>query len=307
MKLTARQLLTRVGVFLSVFVVFSGIIGPRIVSHGLVEHDGFQIYGGAGKALLFGVLVLLLLTYRKDEKLQLNGWHPKQIIWLVLSVMALAVAWLGVDRLIAGHTAITWVLLTHAGIIVSVILAAGGTIGPRNLRALGKVYKKEILLSLTLAVLFYAFLYLVYGLWRVLATVALHSVSWLLGVIGIHSTILPPRTLLLSKFGINIAQYCSGIESIALFSALYGLIGVLDWRHFNHRKFLWIFLPALIVLFIFNILRVFVLILGGYYINPQIAFSLFHTYAGMVFFIVYSAVFWASCYKYMLVASKSDQ
>jgi exosortase/archaeosortase family protein len=54
------------------------------------------------------------------------------------------------------------------------------------------------------------------------------------------------------------------------------------------------------VLFGFNILRVFVLILGGYFINPHIAFSLFHTYAGMIFFIIYSALFWGVCYKYML-------
>ena len=285
---------------LAVFVLLSGIIGPRIISHGLVNKDGFQVYGGAGKALLFGVVAFLLLVYRKGKLPELTRWQTKQLIWLLLSGLSLTVAWIGVDRLITGHTAITWVVLTHVGIVVSVLMGAGATIGPRNLRTLGKVYKKEILLALVLAILFYGFLYVVYGLWRVLATIVLHSVSWLLRVVGIHSTILLPRTLLLSKFGINIAQYCSGIESIALFTALYGLIGILDWRRFDHRKFLGIFFPALAVLFVFNILRVFLLILGGYYINPQIAFSLFHTYAGMVFFIIYSGLFWAVSYKWML-------
>ncbi|HEY5441947.1 MAG TPA: hypothetical protein VIJ68_00230, partial [Candidatus Saccharimonadales bacterium] len=51
---TAAPLLTRAAVFLGVFILFSGIIGPRLISHHLVDKDGFQIYGGAGKALLFG-------------------------------------------------------------------------------------------------------------------------------------------------------------------------------------------------------------------------------------------------------------
>jgi exosortase/archaeosortase family protein len=60
------------------------------------------------------------------------------------------------------------------------------------------------------------------------------------------------------------------------------------------------FVPALLLLFGLNILRVYVLVMAGYYINPQIAFSLFHTYAGMVFFIIYSGIFWAVSYKWML-------
>jgi exosortase/archaeosortase family protein len=115
--------------------------------------------------------------------------------------------------------------------------------------------------------------------------------------------ILPPRTLLFNKFGINIIEYCSGIESIALFTGLYALIGVLDWQRFNHKRVIYIFPIGLIILFLFNILRVFVLILGGYYINPSIAFSLFHTYAGMVFFILYSIIFWAVSYKSLLLDS----
>jgi len=53
-------------------------------------------------------------------------------------------------------------------------------------------------------------------------------------------------------------------------------------------------------LFVLNIVRVYGLIMAGYYINPEIAFSLFHTYAGMVFFILYSAVFWAVAYRYLI-------
>jgi exosortase/archaeosortase family protein len=140
----------------------------------------------------------------------------------------------------------------------------------------------------------------VYVLWKVLAAAVLHSVKWLLNTAGIHAAIFPPRTLFLDKFGIEVAQYCSGIESIALFTGLYAIIGTLDWHKFNHRKLFIAFPLALLVLFGLNILRVFVLILAGYYISPQIAFSLFHTYAGMIFFIVYAGVFWTLFYKRLI-------
>jgi exosortase/archaeosortase family protein len=134
-----------------------------------------------------------------------------------------------------------------------------------------------------------------------MSATVLHVVRWMLASINhLNVKVLPPRTLLLSKFGVTVAQYCSGIESIALFSGLFFFIGVLDWVKLNHQRFIFVFIPALLVLFLLNILRVYLLILGGYYINPQIAFSLFHTYAGMIFFIIYSAVFWSVSYKRLL-------
>lgn len=206
-----------------------------------MDKDGFQIYGGAGKSLLFGVLALLLLVDRKGNIPELKPWKAIQVIWLVLSGLVLATAWVSVNHLIHSSSTLIWILLAHLGIIVSVVLAALGTFGQINLRLLARLYKQELLISLGLAVSFFIFLSLVYGLWRVLAGIVLHSVQWLLHLCGLSAIILPPRGLLLSKFGITIAKTCSGIESIALFTALYVLVGVLDWRRFNHKRYLYIF------------------------------------------------------------------
>jgi len=297
---TAVQIYKRAAVFLAIFIIYSGFLGPRIISHGLVNKDGFEIYGGLGKSLLFGVLALALLIYRNSKHVTLASWRKTNIIWLVLSLLTFYGAWYGVGKLISGQTGSGWPLFINASIVGSIIFALGGCFGPSNLRTLAKAYKKELKIALLLIIGFYAFLYLVYGLWQFLSGIVLHCVKWLMGILGIPSTIVLPRTLVFSKFGINIAEYCSGIESIALFSALYALVGILDWRVLNHKKYLYIFPVGLIVLLIFNILRVFILILGGYYVNPKIAFSLFHTYAGMVFFILYSLIFWAVSYKWML-------
>lgn len=279
----------------------SGIIGPRIVSHGLVGKYGFQIYGGAGKALLFGALALLLLVWRRQAIPKLPKWRAVNLVWLGLACIATLLEWQVLTRLIGRHhPGAGLIIAAHGLILLSVLSLLVCSFGLSGLRVLWHAYKKELLYASVLAVAFFGFLYLVYGLWRVLATVVLKCVRTLLGWVGIAAVFVPPRTLIFNKFGISVSEFCSGIDSIALFSALYGLIGVLDWQRFNHKKYLTVFLPALMVLFGFNILRVFALILGGYYINPQIAFSLFHTYAGMVFFIIYSGLFWGVSYRRIL-------
>ena len=293
-------LLTRTVVFASVFILVSGLIGPRIISGGIVNKYGFGIYGAAGKAVLFAALAFMLLAYRRGFEARLSRWQPYNVAWLALAVLAFASTWLSVTHLLEGQTTVYNVLSTHAFLLASLVFAISGIFGIANLRLLWQTYRREVLVAIGLGVAFYGFLTLVYGLWAVLSDVVLHSVRWLLGIFGLHSVVLPPRTLIFNKFGIGIAQYCSGIESIALFTGLYALVGVLDWPRLNHRKFLYAFAPALIILFGFNILRVAALIAAGYFINPHIAFSLFHTYAGMVFFILYSIVFWAVSYRWML-------
>jgi exosortase/archaeosortase family protein len=299
---TTVPLLTRTVVFLGIFILLSGLIGPRIISGGIQNRDGFGIYGGLGKACIFGALAFLLLAYRRGFNLKLQRWQPYNTIWLVLATLAFSGAWLGVTRLLrdAHHTHPLTAIATHILLLGSLVLAAGGVFGPANLRRLCKTYRRELAIAIGLGAAFYGFLALVYGLWPLLSAAVLHSVQALLGLLGLHSTEVPPRTLFFNKFGIEIAEYCSGIESIALFTGLYALVGVLDWPRLNHRKFLGAFLPGLIILFGCNILRVAGLIAAGYYINQHIAFSLFHTYAGMVFFIIYSIIFWALSYGWML-------
>lgn len=300
-----EPILGRSAVFLVCFVIASGIIGPRIIGHGLVEEYGFEIYGGAGKALLFGLLALVLLIYRKHAYPKLKAWHILNLAWLALAIVSLVVEWKAISELMCSGSRChvqdsVWIAVAHISILATVIFLLLFSFGVANLQTIFKTYKRELALSLGMAAVFFGFLYVVYGFWKVFASIVLTCVRKLLSIVGVQATYMPPDSLILNKFTISVSKYCSGIDSIALFSALYAQIGVLDWRRFNHKKYLLIFIPSLAVLFGFNTLRVFGLILGGYYINPQIAFSLFHTYAGMVLFIIYSTLFWGLSYKWML-------
>ena len=295
-----KPLIAYISAFLSIFVLYSGLIGSRIISGGILYADHFAIYGGLGKSALFAIIAFMIMANKSGFDLKLKSWAPKQSIWLVLSIISYTAAWMAINHLLAGATSWYLIVLSQTLLITSLILAAIGVFGLANLKTLFVKYQRQLAYTLVLLVAFYGFLTLVYGLWQYLASAVLYSVKWLLDITGLVTIVVPPRSLLLTKFGINIAQYCSGIESIALFSGLYALIGTLDWHRFNPRKFLLAFPIALLILFALNILRVYVLILAGYYINPTIAFSLFHTYAGMVFFIIYSAIFWKVTYKWML-------
>lgn len=304
--LTSAPLLWRTFAFLAIFIMLSGSLGPRIISGGLMYKEHFDIYGGGGKALLFGVIAFALLKqHSKQVAVPLTPWRRTNLVWLALAAISFTYAWVGVTHLLHGTGHSYWPVVTHASLLASVVFAAGGCFGPATLRSIARTYKRELLLAIAISVIFFGFLQLVYGLWKPLAGTVLHAVRGLLALTGLHAVILPPRTLLLDKFGIDIAQACSGIESIALFAGLYAIIGLLDWQRFNHRRYLTLFPVGLVALFGFNILRVYGLIVAGYFINQHIAFTLFHTYAGMVFFIIYSGVFWRVAYGWMLRAGKT--
>ena len=61
----ASPIFRRVLAFGAVFILLSGTLGPRIISSGILYRYHFDIYGGAGKTLLFAAVTFLVLTYRK--------------------------------------------------------------------------------------------------------------------------------------------------------------------------------------------------------------------------------------------------
>jgi len=297
---TINPLLWRVIVFLCLFVGISGAAGPRIISGGILFQDGFGIYGGVGKAMIFALIAFVLLARHNKSRIELQPWQPLLLFWFAAAASFFVLAWVATTSLLAGHNDIQNLITAHGGLLLCLVFAAIGCFGPKNMQLLWRQYKREIVLSAGLAIAFFLFLTIVYALWQPLAAIVLYCVHNLLMFSGLQAVVVPPNTLIFDKFGITVAEYCSGIESIALFTSLYALVGLLDWKRLNVRRYIITFPFALIMLFMLNIVRVYALIMAGYYINTEIAFSLFHTYAGMIFFILYSAAFWAVAYKYLL-------
>lgn len=299
-------LLWRVVAFLILFVVISGVSGPRIIASHIFEQDGFWIYGGVGKASVFCVIAFLLLV-RHDLKplTKMSLWRWPLLGWFCAAFGTFVLAWIGATNLIAGQENLQNLVMAHAGLIFGLVFVALGCFGYGNLRLLWRSYRLQMGIAVVTAVCFYALLQVVYALWQPLAGVVMVGVQSLLGATGLAVSVVPPYTLMLDKFSVTIAEPCSGVESIALFTGLYALVGLLDWRRLHVGRYIAAYPISLLILFGLNILRVYGLIAAGYYINPVIAFSLFHTYAGLVFFIVYSAVFWAVAYRLLIKPSRS--
>lgn len=288
--------------FLAAFLAVSGILDWRTLHFGIANSYGFGLYGEAGKALLIGIIVFILLVRRSQNTFKLKSWELGALGWLLGTAAMTIVSWVAISEFGAARSRMGWLLIAHVSLIVAVLLLLFFAFGARNIYTLVTyTYRREVLMALGLSVCFELCLLGLYMLWPVLSSVILSSVRVLFDNIGIQAVFIQPYTLIFSKFSVTVGEYCSGIDSAALFTGLYAIIGVLDWPRINHKKYLAVLIPALLVLFSFNILRVFLLILAGYYISPQIAFSLFHTYAGMVFFMVYSAVFWGVGFKWMLM------
>jgi exosortase/archaeosortase family protein len=303
---TITPLFRRVIVFIVLFIAISGVIGPLIINGGILFSDGFWIYGGIGKGLIFGLIAFGLLARRHAQPMPIKPWQPTLLWWFAGAAVALVVAGVSIHNLLSGQREPYNLVGAHGGLLLGLSLTAVGCMGPKNIQSLCRGYKIQIRNAAVLAILFYIFLHGVYALWQPLAAIVLMGVTFLLDATGLHATIVPPHTLLFDKFGITIAEFCSGVESIALFTSLYAIVGLLDWQRLNKRRYLAVFPLALLLLFLFNIVRVYGLIMAGYYINAEIAFTLFHTYAGMVFFILYSAIFWMIAYKHLLKKPKHE-
>jgi exosortase E/protease (VPEID-CTERM system) len=92
-------------------------------------------------------------------------------------------------------------------------------------------------------------------------------------------------TIGILDFFVEVAESCSGIEGLALttaFMAIYAIIMKGDLRLGRFWLIVWPF--ALLMSFVFNVLRIAGLILIGGYISPELAVNGFHSFAGWLSF-----------------------
>jgi len=190
-------------------------------------------------------------------------------------------------------------LMTHLLIILIPLFLIPGVFGVSFICSFIKKYKKQILIAASMGILFDISIFYVWKLWPIFSTMVLHAVYFLLTLTFKEVYIVPPFGIFLTNFVVFIEEACSGVDSLYLFSLLYLFLAFLDWRKFNKRKLLLMFVPSIIGLFLVNILRVYILILAGVFVSPELTVTLFHTYIGMIFFIIYFILFWRFLYDWM--------
>lgn len=107
-------------------------------------------------------------------------------------------------------------------------------------------------------------------------------------------------------FNVGISNECSGIDSLLLFISLYTLLLTLDWKRMHVKRMLMLLIPGLIGTVAYNILRIYLLMLVGIYIDPRFAIDVFHTNIGWMLFLVFFIVFWNYGSKWVYI-KKEDK
>lgn len=294
-----KQFLWKTGIFVVLFIIFSGIVGVAVFSNGLLGKWKIDIYGRIGYIILFSMFGFILLYRKRLTKFDLYKRKAKDNLFIVISVLLL-IGFYIVSRSINNLTpSILNIIWFHLLALSSFVFLLMGVYGLGFVKYFVKKFKKEISYFVVFGIIVYSLMRAVWSLWPYLSSGVLISVKFLLNLIGIPVAVLGPATIGVKNFVVQIAEACSGVYSIFIFSALYLFIILLDWKEINKKKAGLLFIPAVLGAFAFNILRVFVLMLVGAYISRDLALGMYHSYSGMIFFLIYFLLFWGLLYKWM--------
>jgi len=294
-----KQFLVKTLVFVGLFMAFIFLIGTKLYQYGIIGEWKIGIWGRVGYILLFSIAGFILLYREKLLKLESFKYKAKDFSLLIFSVILLGVFYFfEINANIIQINALNIILVHFIG--VSIFLFLGfGVYGLEFIKDFIKKFKKELFYFLIFGIITASLMNFVWSLWPYFSSIVLNAVSLLLNAINADFRIIEPRTIIVGDFGAQIAEPCSGIYSIFLFTALYLFIIFVDWKKINKKKAALLFIPAVAGAFLINILRVFLLFLVGAFVSKDIAMGLYHSYTGMIFFLLYFAIFWLLFYKWM--------
>lgn len=302
-----KQFLIKTGIFVILFIALSLIIGQRIVNSSLLYGFNIFIYGGMGYVLLFCIAGFVLVYRERLLKLDKVG-HKIGDYALVGLAIALAIGFY-VLELNIDSISVNWgnTVLIHIFFLSIFIALLLGIYGLTFLRRFVKEFKREIAYFLGFGIIVYVLMYQVWKLWPYFSLMVLKTVAFLSELFTSSIQITPPFTLRVGGFAAQIGEACSGVYSIFIFTAIYLLIIFLDWDKLNKKRALAMFIPAVIGAFLVNILRVWGLFIAGAYFSTELALGLYHSYTGMILFLIYFGIFWYFAYKYIKVKKEAKK
>lgn len=294
-----KQFLIKTGIFIGLFIVFSVIIGTKLYANNLLDGWKIGIYGRIGYILLFSIAGFILIYRQRLIKFEYFEYKTRDFLSVLLSFVLLAgfyILEINIYKIPLNLANIIWVHLLGVSLFLFLIL---GIYGLNFIKNFIKEFKKELAYFLIFGAITASLMNFVWSLWPYLSLIVLKIVYFLLKLISSNVAVINSNTLIFNGFAAQIAEACSGVYSIFIFSSLYLFSVFLDWKKMNKIKASLIFIPAVLGAFFVNVLRVFLLMIVGAYISKGLALGLYHSYVGMIFFLIYFAVFWAIFYKWM--------
>ena len=187
-------------------------------------------------------------------------------------------------------------IIKYAFNILFVVLLGAAVYNTNFLRESFSRFKKQIPFFALLLAGYFFVIQIFQMAWRYLGTFVARTIYFLLHL-TIDSAFIrvnPNQSPLIGvgKFIVGISEECSGIDSLLLFLSLFTVILALDWYKINRKRMFLLLVPGIIFTVLYNILRVYSLILVGVYYDPQFAVDTFHTNIGWILFLLFFFVFW---------------
>lgn len=284
------SILFRLFFFSILFVFVSGLMGSQIIGTNLLYGFGFFIYGNFGKIILFGCVASGILIWRKKQTLSPLPYSCKYLWYIIAGFLLIPIFFILSQVALPYHSFTDNIVLAislHSILIAIPILFGIGIFTPSFIGIFFRTYWKLICVG-SIAGIFYDFsIFYIWQLWPLLSNIVLIIMKMTFSLTQHPVYVIPPRSLFVHNFSITIAEACSGIDSMYLLITLYLLMVCIDWHTLNKQKIILYFIPLFLGMFVVNIIRVYILIYLGVLFNPEVSVTLFHTYLGLVLFLIY--------------------
>jgi len=317
---------------LSVFIVYlvqiilqTYLLHTAFFSNYLDIPQAFQLGKGViflsiTNTALFGFVVFVMLTYKELFKVEHYKFEYKQMVFLFITIVFLALHYI-LKYLISqnleyfSQAPLFWGIIKvviQIFFILSIVLMV---YGKNFIVYLLAKFKKQIVITLLVSVSFFILMLLVQNLWTYFSSVISNILYHVFSLFFNNVTYQPFVTsftmtegggplLGIGSFKAIIGKPCSGIDSFLLFTSLYTLIFILDYKRLKKGLTTVLFFVGALGMFITNILRILLLFIVGAYIDPKFAVGMFHTNAGWILFIFYFFIFWYFASKFVYVENK---
>lgn len=269
-----------------------------------VDSDYYELCRGIRSGVVRGAILLAsIVVYglRKPHRIRglfdlaakING----SSIWFFIHLFAVGVLCLSAIKLspeiLAANFLFVFVLLLIGGILIFSGLVFWAL--PPGIWLNWFLEDKKLLSILLIVSVFLSDIaVLVKPVWTIsgLNQITFLLVAHLLSFAGFDVTIVQEDFLIAVKeFGVTIAAQCSGVEGFALTSGLMGIYWVLAAEDLRIKRYWFVLYPlALLTSWLFNILRIALLIWIGSEISPELAINGFHSYAGWLGFMIVGSV-----------------
>ena len=220
-------------------------------------------------------------------------WLAAQFACFVLLIAALPIFWRGT----AHAPWIEFTLWLSLGALMAACTALA-LAGPGFWRAFFKQSPSAYWLAFGAGALTFAAMPLSQNSWDALSDATLHLSYWILRIYEPGARMIASDYLLgVGDFAVLVRAACSGYEGIALVLSMLGVYIFAFRKHLRFPHVLLLLPIGVAAIWIFNAIRLALLVSVGAHISPRIALDGFHAQAGWVMFLAVTITLMALAHR----------